>query len=666
MELEWLINKLSNTLFDTLQKNELFFSMVKTAFKANRTVDWAFKTSFLYLGGYSENLRQSPVAFKDQIDNVVAYLEEVKPYHVKIREYVRRLSYGPDVAKLAVIDFDKPAYVEKTQNGPLPARKLDVNNSSDVAILRTQTPWKFWYENYQKTNYNLALWNSEWNPVRRLRSRILIDRVSCSAIRGWDTSPWDPPLTFYSQKDPRIQSISTLSWKYRNEYLWDESTQKHFTDAAHLHQQFYFNNANRFGDTAVDTIADRDSMLQAGQVTTNNQGTIVVVRADETRWMWSGRTWLQFEATGWDQDISYGAAGRIGRFYNPMPGMEPINSPGLIEGCDFTGTVITNSFQDGAWDMFEWDNAGWGSELADHTGYDPDKIVDQPTSSDDSSNIVVQGNGFAQPGVSGKSAAEQMLFVGKDFLNITVKKKTSGVEAPELRFTKSQIDGWDLQNISASGASVVNWNQTDKKLTIHAPSSSFPFHDPDNPTQAYMDKVKNMLGFYSTSSNDMTLGDKTFQLRDVDGTVVDRIPAGLAGNGIRVVLENRDKTSERMIGTININSKGLEDALWEGDLHVTITGYVGAAPSSPSTARTKWNIIPLELFAPKGAIWVGQAKFTYTKVEAGQNANEFVLSDARVDGSSLAGVTVSGDHRTISLPANQPVYDASMMYRIVK
>lgn len=693
MELEWLMNSLRTRLLSTLQKNELFFSMVKSAFKANRTVDWAFKTSFLYLGGYSENLRQSPVAFKDQIDNVVAYLEEVKPYHVKIREYVRRLSYGPDIAKLAVTDFDKPVYIEKTGVGSLPPRKLDVTVASDEAILKTQNPWKFWFDNYLKTGYDPAEWNAGWNPIRRFRTRILLDRVSCSAIRGWDTAPWDPPLTLYSQKNPDIESLSALSWKYRNEYLWNHSLQQHYSDTTHLHVNNYVKDPvtnlvspNRFGDCAVSTMAERDQIPSYSRV----QGTIVVVRADESRWMWTGQKWAPFESIGWDQDVSYGAAGRIDRFYQPLPGMEPRGTPGLIEGCDFSGTVISSSFRDGAWDMFEWDNAGWGSEYTDHVGFDPDTIVDEPQGDNDAA-IDIVGNGFAQPGVSGRNAAEQMFFTGKDFLNITVKKKIAGIEGPLMRATKNQIDGWDLQDLEDAAVTVVAWDQTAKTLTLDTSDGVFPFHDPNNPSQEYMDKVKLMTGFYSTSSVDMTLEEKTFELRDADGSIVDRIPAGLSGNGVRVVLENADNAEERMIGTVSVNSHGNENMLWEGNLVVNVTGYVGDEPADIVTERAKWNIIPLELYAPKGQIWVGQAKISYSSVAAGDD-NQFILSDAKVDGGSLAGVVAvqDADEKVIywrqlpadklgvsivgkiglptATPEGEPIriYDASLMHRIMK
>ena len=370
-EIEFVLNAMKTILLDNLQKNRLFFSMVKSAFKQTQVIDWAFKTSFLYLGGYSETLRQSPVAFKDQIDNVISYLEDVKPYHVKIREYVRRLSYGPDVANLAMTDFDKPIYPDGSRN-----RVLDIKNPSDDAIMSVNRPWKDWYDARLKTNNDLSKWDENWNGVRKLNVKVKFDRISCGSVRGWDTSPWDPTLLVYSQVGNNIQNLSNLSALYRN-------VPTHGVP-------------NYFRDQVVETIEERNLLVRKDIVTADRPGTIVTVLQNLEHYMWSGDEWIKFEAIGWDKDPDMGSATRIEESYRPQPGMKRRDDPGLIAGCEFDGTVITDSFIGDTWDVFEWSTNAYDHGVRDLVGADQDSIdgnSSDPIDSGSNQNALIpEGN----------------------------------------------------------------------------------------------------------------------------------------------------------------------------------------------------------------------------------------------------------------------------------
>lgn len=361
-EMEFMLNTMKTILLDTLQKNKVFFGMVKSAFRQSTVIDWAFKTSFLYLGGYSETLRQSPVAFKDQIDNVIAYLEDVKPYHVKIREYVRRLSYGPDIADMAMTDFDKPVYPDGQAN-----RVLNVNNPQDQQIMSLNRPWKDWYNNYQNEAKDISDWDLDWNGVRKMKITMKYDRVSCGTTKGWDTHPWDPSLLVYDQRGGQTRSLSQLTATYRAGR----------TDGT----------PNYYKDQAVETIEERNYLVRKGIVTPDRPGTIVTVLETKTHFMWTGTEWAQFQAIGWDQDPDMGMATRM-EAYRPLAGMIRADDPNVIEGCGFDGTIISSPFQDGAWDMFEWDSNGWSSEVRERMGTDIDALDGNSTDPLDRGEVI--------------------------------------------------------------------------------------------------------------------------------------------------------------------------------------------------------------------------------------------------------------------------------------
>jgi hypothetical protein len=68
--------------------NELFFAMINYLFNEQKYVDWAFKTSFVSATHFIRSLDQFPSYVQDNQTYYQQYIEEVKPYRTKIREYL--------------------------------------------------------------------------------------------------------------------------------------------------------------------------------------------------------------------------------------------------------------------------------------------------------------------------------------------------------------------------------------------------------------------------------------------------------------------------------------------------------------------------------------------------------------------------------------------------
>ena len=631
-EIEFMLDSMKTILLDTLQKNRLFFSMVRSAFKQSNVVDWAFKTSFLYLGGYSETLRQSPVAFADQIDNVIAYLEEVKPYHVKIREYVRRLSYGPDLADLAMTDFDKPVYPDGSRN-----RVLDVTKQVDRDIMGVNRPWKDWYENYQKTPMDLEDWNLEWNGVRKMNISMKFDRISCGTISGWDTSPWDPALLVYSQLGNEALSLSELSSMYRS-----GNTQ---------------GNANFYKDQAVETIEDRNYLVRKNIVTPERPGTIVTVLSTSEHFMWSGTEWIKFESVGWDRDPDMGSATRIEESYRPLAGMKRKDDAGLIAGCEFDGTIMTDDFVNDEWDVFEWDYNGYDQAIRERAGVDQDGVDGNttPEVEADPAYIATTGNEFSQPAINGARPHELVHIRGIESIVINVVK-ASGPYQKSFMNTRGK---WEDSLLAASAMTFVSWDQSSKSLNLTVPNWAedaqgfSPLHDPQNPSTGFIRTVMLTKGYRSSSNVDMTSGgSKTFKLRDLAD--VDGIPAGLTGNGVKVAVVNTKDPTKRAIGTLQ-NSKGNEKN-WNGSITIEFTdGFVNIGSGK------SWNIMPVDMFNEPGVVWVGNARFTYNSLE--RSGNDVTLRQAFMSGNSLDPLTITDT--SVALVKITPVLDGSIQRRQV-
>ena len=91
--------------------NKLFFVMVNYLFNEQKYVDWIFKTSFISVTHKLRALDQYPNYVKDNQTYYLDYINEVKPYSTKVREY--NINYdGNDDFVGDITDFDLPPYYD--------------------------------------------------------------------------------------------------------------------------------------------------------------------------------------------------------------------------------------------------------------------------------------------------------------------------------------------------------------------------------------------------------------------------------------------------------------------------------------------------------------------------------------------------------------------------
>lgn len=145
-----IIDAVKQDIFvDTLEveMNKLNFVMLRFVLKEQPFVDWLFKTSFISLKHNLRALDQFSVYQRDNQEFVNRYIDEVKPYHTKIREYVlgynKKETYEGDTT-----DFDVPAYydsITKTFRSP------NYEQSHDTATIESDNKYKMWRENYSYT-----------------------------------------------------------------------------------------------------------------------------------------------------------------------------------------------------------------------------------------------------------------------------------------------------------------------------------------------------------------------------------------------------------------------------------------------------------------------------------------------------------------------------------
>ena len=141
-----------------VEYNNLFISSLRYVFTEQPNVDWAFKTSFIKAQHNVGELTQRVTFKNDNLDSYQNYINEVKPYKTKIREYVS--SYEAlDLTSLIVADFDLPPRYDAA------ARKITTSTArfENDTIVNLQSrgntyPDKHWLDNaaYKITSIELS------------------------------------------------------------------------------------------------------------------------------------------------------------------------------------------------------------------------------------------------------------------------------------------------------------------------------------------------------------------------------------------------------------------------------------------------------------------------------------------------------------------------------
>lgn len=172
-EFSYIIDGIKNAIFfesNDVEINDIFFAMVQYVLSEQGQVDWAIKTSNISLKGFKQPLYTYKLLPVDLTDSIIGFLNESKPYHVKISELVIGKT-AINYASVRPVDFDLPPNFNPS---PPP-------NDGTLAWYIWNSTYESWKNNY-KTNPNL---------IRTLKTRLIFDRIATPGQRmGWGSS-WD-------------------------------------------------------------------------------------------------------------------------------------------------------------------------------------------------------------------------------------------------------------------------------------------------------------------------------------------------------------------------------------------------------------------------------------------------------------------------------------------
>jgi hypothetical protein len=146
-----------------IDRNRLLILMFDFILSEQQAPEWLIKTSLIDVEHRIRELVPFQIYRQDNQEFVLDYLQEVKPYHVQVREF--NLAYnGEDTYPGMMTDFDNPAYYKTdllipqyvspillpyTQSTATGTGTPNANSDTPAdAEIWTESPWNAWYNNY--------------------------------------------------------------------------------------------------------------------------------------------------------------------------------------------------------------------------------------------------------------------------------------------------------------------------------------------------------------------------------------------------------------------------------------------------------------------------------------------------------------------------------------
>jgi hypothetical protein len=143
-----LVDILNNEL--QIYNNKLWFKLIRYAFTEQKFLDWAFKTSFIYVQHNAGALDQRPTYKLQNTSYYESYISETKPYHTEIRSFQSNYT-ATELSTVYPTDFDMPSYYNTS------TKQFDVVSFGNPLML--QQPYKNWFTNYTFTVSNILVYD---------------------------------------------------------------------------------------------------------------------------------------------------------------------------------------------------------------------------------------------------------------------------------------------------------------------------------------------------------------------------------------------------------------------------------------------------------------------------------------------------------------------------
>lgn len=380
VEIRYILKALKEDIFvNELQGefNKLFFVMMNYLFTEQNYVDWIFRTSFVSVSHFLRELTQPANYIKDNLTYYENYINEVKPYRTKIREYLTNYT-STDTFEGSVTDFDLAPYYD-------PDTKVFRSPSGEFITKDTQ----LWSTGYLTTTNQLI--NSDYKNWYDHRNFHIEDVVIVNAGSGYSTAPTitfqgggaSVQATATAVIDGDTGAITAINVVTPGKGYYETPTIV-INGSANVSAKAYAtlnNDQVRLFDTTIkfDRISYTSDVIEWTQDTQFTANTIVSyngigykVLANIT----TSDTFITSDYEVYDPSLFTNANDRIMAYYNPNNTMPAKDLNQLIYGIEYPGVQVTglDFTQQPGFDGILWANVTFDSDITVSVG----DVISQP------------------------------------------------------------------------------------------------------------------------------------------------------------------------------------------------------------------------------------------------------------------------------------------------
>ena len=341
-----------------VEYNTLFFTGLRKVLEEQTYVDWMFKTSFITAVNKVRQFDQRKTYTIGTDSWIESYINEVKPFHTKLREY--KLGYTtPEQHDGVITDFDNPPFYDTTVN-----KIRSINPSSDTSKL-TQYPWQLWYDYHRKHVQSITVTHGgsgyEKAPTVTITGDDSTSATATAVLTGGVvTSITVDGIGFGYSTTPTVTITGGM----------DDGSAP--SDPATAYANLG-NDLVRDFETTIkfDRIASTSSVVDWAANTTYEYGALIRYKNELYK-----ATSRHTSTSDFDDNVNnlykyigneraLNAADRIKGFYTPTSGMPGNELSQVMSGVDYGGTMVTGllfnqsqGWDNSAWYDYPWDNYG--------------------------------------------------------------------------------------------------------------------------------------------------------------------------------------------------------------------------------------------------------------------------------------------------------------------
>lgn len=534
-ELRIILNTLKSDILVNQLKPEYkkaFFASLRYALAEQETVDWAFKTSFIS-GKHNLGKLDQPANFKNNnIFSYRDYIEEVKPYSTKIKEFVSAYE-SLDNTGSKVTDFDLPARYNKT------TREIEVIRTTvNQGIVNTSSeevekePYVDWYDNVGFGIHHIDVFDQGQGYLTAPTVNIIGPAASPAVARAFIS---EGKLSRIEVEDPGSGYTSTPIIELVGPLADGGSHGRAYPVLG--------DSVSRSSDMGIKF--DRTSakfIIQTLTVSETFTGTGNRITFD-LKWpadLTVGKTQVKIfqeellssdyvvknvldQSLGYDRYVAQivfnvppanfdnitvlyskninllNAADRIQYYYHPTPGMLPADLGQLMTGVDYGGVEIAGlTFDIGSgWDAVPWSISGWDNLDEDFTDYivrtDNEKIWTLPYTPADGELINVYWSG-QRNGVKFSKRIDDLNFDIVEFLVVALREINEDIDDLNQTLLNQQSELTSLNlSITNTTQQIISVNDQLTQL-----SQLLSVTDPSNPMfPSILGQYQSLLSFYN-------------------------------------------------------------------------------------------------------------------------------------------------------------------------